>query len=230
VRAVLQLFSEKGHLMLRLAQVLSAAILVLVWSAPDGAVAKPTHRGKERWSIKTSVVFGARKIAVDLPELLALKDVQGVPKNDARYDSSRITGFRNRKNFDEGDIVTTTGWLHLVAGEPDGDYHIQISTSQTDGGNCLVVEVPKDDPAYVGAAALRAKAKTVRSWIRTKLLDGREPSTKGSVMTHSAFVSVTGQLFYDDAHVGDQPRGKKGMKAATLWELHPVTAMAFAAH
>jgi hypothetical protein len=28
--------------------------------------------------------------------------------------------------------------------------------------------------------------------------------------------------------VGDQPRGKKGMKAATLWELHPVTAIAFA--
>jgi len=35
-------------------------------------------------------------------------------------------------------------------------------------------------------------------------------------------------MFYDDAHVGDQPRGKKGMKAATLWEMHPVTAIAFA--
>jgi hypothetical protein len=29
--------------------------------------------------------------------------------------------------------------------------------------------------------------------------------------------------------VGDQPRGKKGMKASTLWELHPVTAIGFAA-
>ena len=38
---------------------------------------------------------------------------------------------------------------------------------------------------------------------------------------------VAGQLFYDDAHVGDQPRGKRGMKAATLWELHPVTHIAF---
>jgi hypothetical protein len=42
-------------------------------------------------------------------------------------------------------------------------------------------------------------------------------------------VTVTGALFYDDAHVGDQPRGKKGMKASTLWELHPVTAIGFAA-
>ena len=38
----------------------------------------------------------------------------------------------------------------------------------------------------------------------------------------------TGILFCDDSHVGDKPRGKKDMKAATLWELHPVTAIAFA--
>jgi len=39
---------------------------------------------------------------------------------------------------------------------------------------------------------------------------------------------MTGQLFFDDSHVGDAPRGKKGMKAATFWELHPVTAISFA--
>jgi hypothetical protein len=47
-------------------------------------------------------------------------------------------------------------------------------------------------------------------------------------MQHPVYVTVTGILFYDDSHVGDAPRGKKGMKAATLWELHPVTAIAFA--
>jgi len=31
-------------------------------------------------------------------------------------------------------------------------------------------------------------------------------------------------------HVGDPPRGKKGCKAATLWELHPVTEIHFAGH
>jgi len=39
-------------------------------------------------------------------------------------------------------------------------------------------------------------------------------------------------LFYDDAHTyekdGGTGRGKKGLKSKTLWELHPVTAMAFA--
>ena len=39
--------------------------------------------------------------------------------------------------------------------------------------------------------------------------------------------AATAHRVYDDAHVGDQPRRKRGMKAATLWELHPVTHIAF---
>lgn len=46
------------------------------------------------------------------------------------------------------------------------------------------------------------------------------------------YVTVTGALFYDDAHVymadGSTGRGKKGLESKTLWELHPVTSMAFA--
>jgi hypothetical protein len=46
------------------------------------------------------------------------------------------------------------------------------------------------------------------------------------------YVKVTGALFYDDAHVymadGGTGRGKIGLQSKTLWELHPVTAIAFA--
>jgi hypothetical protein len=100
-------------------------------------------------------------------------------------------------------------------------------SAQDSQASCVIVEVPKDDPAFVASALLREHAKTVREFIRSKLLKGQEPSPRGSVMQHPPFVEVTGQLFYDDAHVGDQPRGKKGCKAATLWELHPVTAITF---
>lgn len=48
-------------------------------------------------------------------------------------------------------------------------------------------------------------------------------------MQRPPFVTVTGQLFYDDAHVGTEPRGKKGCKAESLWEIHPITAIVFAA-
>ena len=47
-------------------------------------------------------------------------------------------------------------------------------------------------------------------------------------MQRPPFVRVAGQLFYDDAHVGTPPRGKKGCKAETLWEIHPVTDIGFA--
>jgi hypothetical protein len=46
-------------------------------------------------------------------------------------------------------------------------------------------------------------------------------------MIHGVCVQATGQLFYDDAHVGSdgavEPRGKRGMDFHTLWELHPLT-------
>jgi hypothetical protein len=187
-------------------------------------------QGVERWSVKTSVPDGTNFSKVTqstLTDLLALPDAPGVTHNDKRYDSARIPSQAGDK-FPEGQLVTTTGWLHLVAGETDGDYHIQISASATTGDHCLIVEVPSPDPKFTPSADLEPKFAAVRDLIKTKMLAGKDPSVSGSVMQHPVYVTVTGILFFDDAHVGDQPRGKKGMKAATLWELHPVTAIAFA--
>jgi hypothetical protein len=118
----------------------------------------------------------------------------------------------------------------LVAGESDGDYHIQISNSQASGDDCVVVEVPRPEETFVASAPLREAAATVRAFIRSNLLHdpNQEPGEAGRVMVHPPFVRVTGALFFDDAHVGDRPRGKRQMKATTLWELHPVTVLAFA--
>jgi hypothetical protein len=164
---------------------------------------------------------------VALADLLALPEADGVTKNDKRYQAKRIPA-KSGDKLPEGKLISTTGYLHLIAGETDGDYHIQMSASGKDGNNCLIVELPSADPAFTASAELRPKLESVREFIKTKLLAGKEPSSAGSVMQHEVFVTVTGILFYDDSHVNDQPRGKKGMKAATLWELHPVTGMAFA--
>jgi len=54
----------------------------------------------------------------------------------------------------------------------------------------------------------------------------------GNWMVGQAFMSITGQLFFDDWHVGGPPRGKSpnghAGKAATLWEIHPITDIRFA--
>ena len=136
----------------------------------------------------------------------------------------------------EGDIVTITGWLHLVAFEGgakgDEDYHIQVSDSLTDGGDCVIVEAP--NPAFITNKALAKKSSDIRLWVRTNLLHNAKkiPSSKGNPMEHPPFVKATGQLFFDSTHdEGDDPsggRGKKGMKAGTIWELHPLTDLRFA--
>jgi len=187
--------------------------------------------GVERWPIKTSVPAEAdvsHGKAVPYADLVKLDDPAGVAKNDHRYQTTLIPPFANTLGVKEGDIVTTTGWLHLVAGEADGDYHIQISDTQDSQATCLIVEVPNPDPEFVAAADLRPHFQAVRDFIQAKLLRGRSPSPRGSVMQRPTYVQITGQLFYDDAHVVDPPRGKKSCKAATLWELHPVTDLKFA--
>jgi hypothetical protein len=187
--------------------------------------------GVERWPIKTSVPTGAdiaHGTPVSYADLVKLDAPPGIQKSDHRYQAVRIPSFPNQLGVKEGDILTTTGWLHLVAGENDGDFHIQISDSPDSQASCLIVEVPNPEPEFVASAELRPLFQKVREFIKVKLLRDKEPSPRGSVMQHPIYVTVTGQLFYDDAHVGDPPRGKKGCQAATLWELHPVTDIEFA--
>jgi hypothetical protein len=202
-------------------------LFVAVLTAASGAA---WSQGVERWPVKTSVPDGtnfSKAAQVALTDLLALPDAPGVGHDDAKYQSARIPAKAGDK-FSEGQLLTTTGWLHLVAGETDGDYHIQISDSDSTGDHCLIVEVPNPDPKVTASADLQSKFAAVRDLIKTKMLAGKDPSVGGSVLQHPVYVTVSGILFYDDSHVGDPPRGKKGMHAATLWELHPVTAITFA--
>ena len=195
---------------MRLATAVLASIVL-----PQALHAACTEPGKERWAIKSSVPAGALTKSpthVDLSDLIALADAQGVGHNDARYGTARIPGPANAAGLTEGQMIATDDWLHLVALEGnDCEYHIQLSGSPTDGNHCLIVEIAKDDATSIMTdAALRAKAGGVRGFVRTKRLKGKEPSGTGNVMQHQVYVRVVGQLFFDDAHVGDPPRGKKG--------------------
>jgi hypothetical protein len=207
--------------------VVVALLLAVTMVYADSSWAKDAKPGVERWPIKTSLPAGAevtKPIEVPLLRLLILAEPPGVTHNDRRYQAARIPEFSNSLDLKEGDIISTSGWLHLVAAEDDGDYHIQISASPTDGNNCLIVEVPRDEAQFVTSPQVRQLSGAVREFVRTQVLQGQEPPVGGvSVVSPAVYVKVTGQLFYDDAHVGDPPRGKKGMKAKTLWEIHPIT-------
>jgi hypothetical protein len=191
---------DAGETLLRRAvHVLAAAFwLFVLVSLAHAATVKP---GVERWYVKTHATITAPR-TVSLAALEALGDVPGVTHNDKRYDKALIP--QGIAGLHEGVTVVTTGTLRLVATEPDGDYHVQLAEDARTM-RVLIVECPR--PQYA-AANLRAKCKAARATLDR--------------MSIGNSVRVTGQLFYDDAHVGDPPRGKRGMKATTLWELHPV--------
>jgi hypothetical protein len=192
----------------------------------DEEDAGDTHH---RWQVKTTLAPGAdpaRATAVRIDDLLALPEAPGVTENDGRYQNARITGPVGRLGLREGQMVTTSGWLHLVAHPADGDYHLQLTGSPTEGDHCLIVEIP--DPDRVTDAQVRALASAAREWVRAHALGGDKPEKKGTELEQPIYVTVTGALFYDDAHVSEKPRGKRGEHAATLWEIHPVTSIAAA--
>jgi hypothetical protein len=170
---------------------------------------------------------------MSLADALNLQKLTDVKKNDTRYADTRITD----QPVKEDTLVTISGWLYLVAFESDDcDFHIQISPQPrtsadppTMDDDCIIVEVPSGQ----FATSIADQVEGVRQWVIDNLLNKTAPAIGAvHVMSHPVFVAVTGALFYDDAHVflpdGGTGRGKKGMQSKTLWELHPVTSIAFA--
>lgn len=207
--------------------ILWLAFFYLLSAQPD------FNPGKSRWPVKTSVVGKAKHKKVKLAEILTLPFPAGIKQNDRRYQDKLIpaNSLPGELKLKEGDIVTVTGWLHLVALEKDrekqdGDYHIQITNNSLWGDSCLIVEIPYED--FVSDPELSGQCKVARAFIRDRLLKGKEPSVGGNIMQREVYVKVTGQLFLDSAHKTAGSRGKKQMKSYTSWEIHPVTEIIFA--
>ncbi len=226
---------------MKISKLTSYSVLLLLGLAISYTLFSQLNPGVARWPIKTSIPKDAAKKTVkDLNVLLTLPNPPGVKQKDKAYDDKRIPKFDAPRGLKEGDLVTTYGYVHLVALEDDhknhrdGDYHIQITTSPVWGDSCLVVEVPLDDERFVSDPKLRKRLGLLREKIRNKLLRGNEASTRGNVMEHPPYMKITGQLFFDNEHVTGVLRGKNPnkskvpkMKSYTPWELHPVISMEF---
>lgn len=193
----------------------------------------PCHQpGTERWPVKTTLPSGAKNQTMTLADALELPPLSGVKPHDPRYSSMRIMDQPKK----EDTLVTISGWLYLVAIEDDCDFHIQISLQPrastnppTKNDNSIIVKVPSGQYA----TTIASQVEGVRQWVIDNLLKKVTPKIgEIHVMNKSPFVTVTGALFYDDAHEyrkdGSTGRGKRGMESKTLWELHPVTSIAFA--
>lgn len=200
----------------------------------------PYDPGIDRWSIKTSITTDPNLLT---PRVIDIKNFEKMPPpaftgKKSEFDKKLIQV--KVGDLQEGQIVTTTGYVHLVSHEKeDSDYHIQMNEKPTnkleDLSPCLIVEVPH--PLATNDPILRAQYAEVRAFIRENFYDNKKPNGKVDVPLK---VTVTGQLFYDLHHHSKSPatnpgggRGKslaKGfpMHATTVWEIHPVTNISLA--
>jgi hypothetical protein len=173
----------------------------------------------ERWPIKTSYhENGVTPKKIWLSTLRKLKSPKlEAGKKNKDYDDKLLPGaFRG---FSEGDFVETTGWVHYILHEADDDYHIQVSGSSKNGNNCVIVEIP--DPVNAKDADTRQHWAAARAYIDS-LNNGKPAPKSGKAVKYPYFVRIQGQLFYDLSHTKNQIRGRGGMKAGTIWEIHPV--------
>jgi hypothetical protein len=193
---------------------------------------------KARWPIKTSVPADAKLdkpgTLLPLADFLALTPAAEHATTD--FQTKRYPKADGGK-FAEGQIVRTRGYMRVVAGEPDGDYHIQISETNDTFEDCLVVEVPKDDAVFVeNDKPVVEAAKSVRGFVMARITKGKDPVGHVMAIKGPAYVEVTGQLFFDSEHQAGMAKGVfrgksingKQLPSKTSWEIHPITNLAFA--
>lgn len=200
-----------------------------------GADLKPGSL-KARWPIKTSLPphtdLTKPATLIPLADFLAL--APAADHMSTEFESALFPKAAGAK-FGDGDLVRTQGFVRLVAGEDDGDFHIQISETNDTFDNCLVVEVPKDDAEFVKDAAIVPAIKSVRDFVTTQLKTG-DPTGRVVRIVGPAYVEVTGQLFFDAEHQAAMAKGVfrgksingKQLPSKTSWEIHPILKMAFA--
>jgi len=193
--------------------------------------------GKERWQIKTSVTRIYEKKDISLIELLQLQaPIQNYQKNIRfEFQDQRFPASIGRHHLREGDIITTYGYILLVAIEKnkkgeDGDYHIQIRTSPLWADSCLIIEATFP-PFINGNNALQDSCRKVRDFFDHFILKGKSKVCFGTNGFPAPYVKITGQLFFDAYHMNTPPRGKQNcinqnkMKSYTCWEIHPIIAI-----
>ncbi len=148
------------------------ALALLCGSAAEAAKRKKKdfEPGKARWEIKTTIprdasVEDSTKVA--LKTMLAIKPPPGAKGHSRRMDHKRYAS-SNAVGLVEGDMITVSGWIHLVAAEPDGDYHIQVAQTTSSllhrRGASTSQELRKEQARAAGSSDSQSEDPLERAW------------------------------------------------------------------
>ena len=198
--------------------VAAAALLLISFAYKPLSLSESTAVKHLRAKIKSTILPGAPTHTVEVSDLMTLENIAGAKSKDKAYEKKYHPDEIKIKNekVKEGDLVTIKEcWIHLVGSESDNDYHIQISGSKSNTTACLIIEIPPKSSDKKLSAQFKVLRKKLEKYHTDKLLP------------QPLHATVTGQFFFDDDHVEKENaggrRGKDGMKATNLWEVHPVT-------
>ncbi len=196
----------------------------------QGCGRKPEGFRETRVSIKTSLPPGSdptRARSVTFDDLVRLAQPPGVKKSDSRYEKTRIPAFDNPLRLKEGDIIRVRGYLHRAALMGDGDYNLRLTASADSPDRYIVIEIPEDED--VADRNLRPMVEAAREFVKKSILGGHDPERTGTIPASAPYVEITGQLYFNDTHVGDTPQpDKQGAHRAGFWEIHPGLKVEFA--
>jgi hypothetical protein len=133
-----------------------------------------------------------------------------------------------------GDLITTHGYLRLVATEDSAKenetYYLQLTVGAASEDSCFIVRIPAEQ---LGVMTTKESADNAKKFIREHLVKGKVPCMGGNIMRKPVYVSVTGELAYDAAHAGamrgPKPvyQGKRGMRSYTAWEIKQISRIEF---
>ena len=196
----------------------------LIDSSPEAGLAvaaEPSGLEQARDLSSAMLKPGATNFALELGDIIALPNPTATPPN---LSSNQAAGSTTPS---EGDFATTRGWLMQVSGTGDGTYLLEVAERPDPGAPFIVARVPEPDAVPDDQPELRQRVIAVRSFIKERLLYGKEPDQRGWPMVHRPYITLTAQLFFaKDHHDGSLPSMERTERTSS-WELAPIVEMGF---
>jgi hypothetical protein len=162
-----------------------------------------------------------------LSDLLALEDPTERADHAPRVPPPGGSPTPPTSDVQAGDLVRFAGWIQRVFRDPDSAYRLLVSPTQEPGAPGLSAVVPLPDQAS-GPPGVHAQLQAVRTFIRQRLLQQREPSPQGAVMRRPVFVQLTGQVSVPDPSRRESSQGHGPRDATARWAMRPVLDIQFA--
>ncbi|MES2703412.1 MAG: hypothetical protein V4649_12275 [Bacteroidota bacterium] len=158
--------------------------------------------------------------------VIGIYDVMQMPLADAKMNDPK-TPVAARYGLKDGDVVTTQGYLQVIATEDSAKsteaYYLQLTLSSGKSDSCLIVKIPTSHFAN------ERNAMFIK-----ELVKGRIPCAGGNTLRKPVYVSVTGKLTYNASRAsamrGAKPafQGKRDMHSYTPWEISSVSNIEYA--